>query len=356
METIKNYLDNMFANLPMTSEVKKAKEELLQMMEDKYNELTAEGKSANEAVGTVISEFGNLNEIAQELGIDSVVEATANDTRREISLDEAKEFLTASKTKAFQIAIGVAFCIFSVTGPILFDFITVESTNFSKGIADGLGIAFMFVMIAVAVVLFVYSATRMKKWEFLEKDPCRMNQMTTEYVKDDESANAPGNALKLSIGVALCIMSIVPAIILGSIEDYMPVIRDSGSLGGALLFLFVAVGVFFIVFSSIVKGSYEDLFKAAGRKNKNAKKSADAKGEEEVSGSGNIYTASDDDYSEKIYVSKTAEVVMEVFWPTVTCIYLCWSFLTFGWFITWVIWPIAAVAHVALEAALMKRA
>ena len=39
METIKNYLESMFRNLPNTNEVLKAKAELLQMMEDKYTEL-----------------------------------------------------------------------------------------------------------------------------------------------------------------------------------------------------------------------------------------------------------------------------------------------------------------------------
>ena len=60
METIKNYLENMFSHLPNTPEVQKAKYELYQMMEDKYNELISEGKSDNEAIGIVISEFGNL--------------------------------------------------------------------------------------------------------------------------------------------------------------------------------------------------------------------------------------------------------------------------------------------------------
>ena len=45
METIKNYLESMFRNLPNTEEVLRAKSELLQMMEDKYTELIREGKS-----------------------------------------------------------------------------------------------------------------------------------------------------------------------------------------------------------------------------------------------------------------------------------------------------------------------
>jgi hypothetical protein len=40
---------------------------------------------------------------------------------------------------------------------------------------------------------------------------------------------------------------------------------------------------------------------------------------------------------------------MQVFWPTVTCIYLSWSFLTFDWHISWVIWPIAGLIFALLK-------
>ena len=43
METIKLYLESLFASLPNTQEVLKAKFTLLQMMEDKYAELRAGG-------------------------------------------------------------------------------------------------------------------------------------------------------------------------------------------------------------------------------------------------------------------------------------------------------------------------
>ena len=66
METIKNYLETMFANMPNTPEVKKAKAELLSMMEDKFNEMIADGVNENQAVGTVIAEFGNLDELAEK--------------------------------------------------------------------------------------------------------------------------------------------------------------------------------------------------------------------------------------------------------------------------------------------------
>ena len=67
METIKNYLETMFSTLPNTYEVQKAKKELAQMMEDKYTELINDGKTDNEAVGIVISEFGNLDELVSRI-------------------------------------------------------------------------------------------------------------------------------------------------------------------------------------------------------------------------------------------------------------------------------------------------
>ena len=67
METILNYLDNIFMHCQQTPEVQRAKEDLAEMMEDKYNELTAQGKAKHEAIGIVISEFGNIQELAEEL-------------------------------------------------------------------------------------------------------------------------------------------------------------------------------------------------------------------------------------------------------------------------------------------------
>lgn len=85
METLKNYLESMFASLPNTPEVMKAKDELYTMMEDKYNELIAEGKPENEAVGIVISEFGNLDEVSESLGLSTMLQEYTYTDRNQIS-------------------------------------------------------------------------------------------------------------------------------------------------------------------------------------------------------------------------------------------------------------------------------
>ena len=108
METIKLYLENMFMNLPAGEKVDKAKRELPAMMEDKYNELKADGKTENEAVGIVISEFGNLDEIAEEHGIkDTVTQANEMPQGRYVSLETAKEYMTTTAISARLFSISM---------------------------------------------------------------------------------------------------------------------------------------------------------------------------------------------------------------------------------------------------------
>ena len=124
METIRNYLETMFLKLPNTPEVYKAKNELWQMMEDKYTELKEEGKSENEAVGIVISEFGNLDELANDLGISRFVENQPIPQGKTLSLDQAKSYLADAGKSAYRTALGVMLCVLSVCGPIFFDAFT----------------------------------------------------------------------------------------------------------------------------------------------------------------------------------------------------------------------------------------
>ena len=69
MEIIRSYVESAFAAYASTPEMWNLKEEILSNMEEKYRELKKQGHSENEAIGTVISEFGNIDELVRELGI-----------------------------------------------------------------------------------------------------------------------------------------------------------------------------------------------------------------------------------------------------------------------------------------------
>ena len=69
MEDISKYLDNLFAQLPSTPEARHAREELGQMMEDRYAELRAKGMGEKDAASAAIAEFGSLEEVRESLGL-----------------------------------------------------------------------------------------------------------------------------------------------------------------------------------------------------------------------------------------------------------------------------------------------
>ena len=165
METIKNYLESMFRNLPKTEKVNRAKSELLQMMEDKYTELLAEGNSENEAVGTVISEFGNLDELAEDLGIseENTVLKTVSEKSRKVSYDEVINFLKWRKNVPIFRGLGIGFCICCVIAPIMADGLKIN---------DIFGAVLMFIMIAIGVALIIFSNNGNQNWNYLRREPC----------------------------------------------------------------------------------------------------------------------------------------------------------------------------------------
>ena len=320
METIKNYLESMFAGLPNTAEVKRAKDELYSMMEDKYQELISEGKNENEAVGIVISEFGNLDDLAETLGLENVIGSYEEQPTRRISLDEAKQFISDTSLRHFAIGLGTFLCITSPVGCIL--------GSLGGDIVVAIGLCFLFVMIACAVGLFIFSGAKGREWTFLQKEPCSIDYATADYVHNEQEMNKAPQILMLAVGIALCVMCAVPVIIMSLI----PIAFLSECVGPSLLLTFVGLGVMLIISSSGRSSAYRRLLSLNDRStmagNYESVKSADR-------------YAKDDVFS----------VIRSAYWPTITCVYLIWSFLTFNWFITWIIWPIAGVVSKVIDIA-----
>ena len=63
----------------------------------------------------------------------------------------------------------------------------------------------------------------------------------------------------------------------------------------------------------------------------------------------NYYSKDDDDDDSYYYENKAVRTIMDVFGQTVVVIYLIWSFVTFQWWITWIIFPIAAIVKKIIQ-------
>ena len=245
MNAIRNYLDNMFRNLPNTEAVRRAKSELLQMMEDKYEELIAEGKTENEAVGIVISEFGNLDELADSLGISEAVTENPVEDKPMLSMDRVKEYISMISSKAILLPLGIALCILSVVSPILADILPVD--------IDIIGAGGMFGIIAIAVGLFIFSGIKSKEFAEVKNKECSLSIEGAEYVRNERRGFKNSYGLMSSFGIGLCILSFLNPIIL----DKIPFIDSN--VGAAMMFVFVALGVFLITSANTRMNGYDRL-------------------------------------------------------------------------------------------------
>ncbi len=231
---------------------------------------------------------------------------------RPVSMAEAVEYLEKNSKKALYVAAGVALCILSPVAAILFE-ILFEDSALSE-----LSPIFIFLSVAAAVGLFIYSGSLMKKFEYMEKECLDTEYGVDGMVKEKRERDHSKNTFHLIIGVILCILSIVPTVVCDMLFGGSP-LEDFGAI---FLFIFVAAGVFLIVRSSITNEGYEVLLEEEkyNREKKTRTKKA---------------------------VGKSA-AVMGIYWSIVTALYLGYSFITFNWHISWVIWVIAAVLSPAV--------
>ena len=377
METIRNYLNAMFAGLPDTPEVRRAYEELAAMMEDKYTELMEEGVSENEAVGTVISEFGNLEELAQTLGIEDCINARASraqngeaeaaketskeafkenaqgtasyqegsnefygaddfntfyeESRRLISAEELCDYLSVGGFSALLRSFGVLLCVTSVSGPILLS--GLGGGWFARKL-ESFGVALFFVFIAAAVASFLIADAYMKPWKFFKKEALDFDSEAREIIKDQERILEEENTKRRILGIVLIILSIVPNIIFDS------------NMSVAMMFVFVGVGVFLLVYNGEKKRLFKHIKKAESR----AQASSAAR-RRYVSTGGKRYVSKDRPArKEKYHYSDpNLNALMPIYWEIAICVYFAFSFLTGLWPISWLLLVAAAAVKKVIE-------
>lgn len=314
MNTIRNYLESMFANLPNTPDVIRAKCELGQMMEDKYNELINEGKSDNEAVAQVISEFGNLDELGDALGIRDILkeEQSAASHIRQVSSDEVEKYLEEKAHYSLFAGLGTFFAIISPCGAIL-----AGTSGHASRTLTAIGVFFLLAAIAACITLHTYSGLRMASWNYLKLEPCTVDYATAGMINDLQRSTHDSTVLQRTVSILLFCSCYIPLVIL-----HMLIGKSSVDGAGVVILLFmVALAVLILTVGGSREGGYRRILSLGGSR----------------------ITGNSSGKNDVVYNRPAVRAIMSIFWPTVTCLYLIISFLTFSWQISWIIWPIAAV-------------
>lgn len=242
MKTLNEYIETLFINLPKTFEMEKIKEDLQANMEDKYHDLRAAGKSENEAIGQVIAEFGNIDELLEEM--DDSVEKISTKQKGELPVLEdafVTSYLETRKRLGFGVGMGVVCCIIGVATLLLIMSIFGEREAVVLS-----GTIPMFLFVAVGVGCFIWFGMQMKDFAVVEhRFVCSYD--TIEEVELSKQAYEKSYKVSLTFGVGLCILSVVPLLAflaLGLDNDRQVLFATSLLLviNSAAIFLFIYVG------------------------------------------------------------------------------------------------------------------
>ncbi len=252
------------------------------------------------------------NEMPEEELIPAEV-SEAQEQIRKVSIEEANGFLEQTRRSAAKIAAGVSMCTMCPV-PLIILAGLAEQTGGEKAenLAAGLGIGILLIMIAVAVAFFICEGFNLKKYEYLELDSIVTEYGVAGIAERKREAYEPMHRRAIIAGVCCCILAAVPLIVIGTIcgdNDMLTLWMV------ALLLALVAGGVFLLVHSSIIWESLEKLLEEG-------------------------------DYTrEKKRENRKNDIVAEIYWGAATAVYLAWSFITFRWERTWIIWPVAGVLY-----------
>lgn len=243
MDTIRTYVDTMFRGLMMSREMEQLKEEILCNMEEKYQELKRDGKTENEAVGIVISEFGNIDELIKEFGIDPQSAASRSDYNQMTSA-EVDEYLKKSKKSAKLVAVGVDIILLGVAYMVLM-FGLLDDRGMNENLLVSITLFPLLFVIIISVGLFIYSGFSLEKYKNIEKGEFQISYETKAFLESLIEQERPAMIISVIVGVGLCIASPVP-VILGRFMN------DKASVAGvSLLLIMIAAAVYlFIVFGT----------------------------------------------------------------------------------------------------------
>lgn len=319
MNTIRNYLDNMFLGLPETEDLTRAKRELLAMMEDKYNELKDNGKTDNEAIGIVISEFGNLEELADTLGIKQVLENKSD--LPYVTYEEAENYMADSKDIAPKTAFGVFLCIMSpVILLLLFGLRELQVIDVKEDWLSAAGLGMLFLLVATGVSYFIRYSTKLERYDYLQEDAFELDYKTEQMVRGELLQNEHSYNSSVNKSVVLYILSVLPIVL-------TPLIFDREGLG------VIAVS---ITLTIIAYATYNLISKSG------------------INSAANVLLQ-EGDYSIKTKTNKSLQRILKVYWLAIVAIYLLYSFITNKWGISWVIWPIAGILHAIIRVVAEER-
>ena len=244
----------------------------------------------------------------------ALVDTEPDSITRRVSMEQANDFIKRRHKNALKVAIGVLLCIISPITLIILCGIFEYNGLLSENIACAIGLITMFVLVAIAVGLFLISGNNTKEYEYITTKSFETEYGVTGMVKQRKKEYQGTYNAMTTTGIISCVLSVIPLFVGLFLENEFITV-----CGVALLIAIVALGAFLIVYTGCKMGAYVALLQ-------------------------------DGDYAKQAKEKNPLfAAITTAYWLVATVIYLVWSFTTNDWKITWIVWAVAGVLYGAIS-------
>ena len=242
---------------------------------------------------------------------------------RRVTIGEASDYLALRRAAAPKMALATMLCIFSPIALIGLAAVSELSASIfpvREGVAAGIGLCALLILVAVAVVLFMDCGNKAKEYDFLEKEPFETEYGVTGMVKERQKAFKPTYDHMNTIGTVLCVLSVLP---LFATMAFTVGVDFFMTMAVCLLLAVVGIGVYFFVYGGTIYSSMEKLLEEGDYTRRE-------KSQKNITGS-----------------------VSVIYWLVATAIFMIYTFGPKGNGqprYSWIIWAVAGVLYAAVLA------
>ncbi|MEW6983810.1 helix-turn-helix domain-containing protein [Colwelliaceae bacterium 6471] len=233
----------------------------------------------------------------------------------QINLEQALKYVESKLNSARLTAKGVFLCVSSVIP--LFALMAMAKTNqlnVTSDIAAALGVISILVMVSIGVSFFIRTNQYEDDIALIENDTFDLAYGVNGVFKDKLQKFRGTYNLRLSIGIAMFIFSVVPLIFASIMSGGV----DTILMTLVVMLLMIATGVVIVIQVSAKYEAYNTILTKGGSETVKSRR------------------------------AKRAEQLASFYWPLLTAIYIGWSLWTMAWGVTWIVWPVGAILFAAL--------
>ena len=175
---------------------------------------------------------------------------------RSVTLEEANKYMDMAKQSAKGTALGTFLCILSPVCLLLISgFLQDGRIRMSDERAGAAGLIILLVLVLAGVALLVTEGMKLSGFRYLDEEGISLKYGVRGIVEKRREDFEQTHRRCTVLGVALCIISVIPLMTVGTFVD-----NDIYSIMCfALLIVFVAVAVYLFVWSGCIYGSFRKL-------------------------------------------------------------------------------------------------